>query len=579
MFIIFATINMIAAATFIVVVTGWETKDSLEQVQLRLKDSAILIASNAKEPLALGPTVEHQAAVRKLEEEIESRITFIDKNGVVIADSSKPSLAAVLKMDDHSGRPEVLQAMKEGIGDSARHSATLNKQMLYLAYRVDGKDGESLGYVRTALPSAEIAAKSWTRRAAVWSVALVFSLVALIATNRMLSWVLRPLEELTTAVDAIAKGDYGHRVAIENNDELGMLGGTLNRMSDELSTRIDEIQESEGRLSAVLEGMIEGVLALDGDHRVLFANSAAGRLLSFNPEKVIGEHLSRIVKSPSLFEQLGNTRDDRPSRSEISLSDDSILRCSTTALTGDSRPVVIVLHDITELRRLERLRQEFVANVSHELKTPLSSIKAYAETLSAGAIEDPENRLRFVREIEDQAERLHQLIIDLLSVARIESGQQTYDIESVVIHGVVQRCIESNRNRASARNIELVCEPSESQVVASADDEAVREIVDNLINNAIKYTPNDGKITVRWEKDGDTALIEVIDTGIGISEDDQQRIFERFYRVDKARSREMGGTGLGLSIVKHLTQFFGGTIDVSSVLNEGTTFTVRLPLA
>ncbi|MFT5522355.1 MAG: two-component system phosphate regulon sensor histidine kinase PhoR [Pirellulaceae bacterium] len=579
MFIIYATINLIAAATFIVVVTGWDTTNSMIQVQKRLTDSAKLIASNAVETLSSSPVESNQTTIRQLGRDIETRVTLINERGVVLADSSKANISAVLEMDDHSDRPEIVRAREDGIGASIRESASLKKQMHYLALRINGVDGKPLGYVRTALPSANIAAESWSRRMAVWSVALVFSIVALVATNWVLTWVLRPLGELTTAVDAIAKGNYNHRVDIKNNDELGMLGETLNRMSHKLSTHIEEVHESEGRLAAVLGGMIEGVLAIDGEQRVLFANSAAGRLLKFDSEKVQGKHLSQITDSLELSERLSKADEDDHQKFEIALSGDSIIRCSTTTLTGDSSPVVIVLHDISELRRLEHIRQEFVANVSHELKTPLSSIKAYAETLSAGAIEDPQNRLRFVHHIEEQAERLHQLILDLLSLARIESGQQTYDIEAVVIHNLIQRCVESHQDRAHSGNVALVFEPGDPNIAVSADEEAVREIVDNLINNAVKYTPENGNVSVRYRTEGNMAVIEVGDSGIGISEDDQQRIFERFYRVDKARSREMGGTGLGLSIVKHLTHFFGGTIHVSSVVDEGTIFTVRLPLA
>ena len=246
------------------------------------------------------------------------------------------------------------------------------------------------------------------------------------------------------------------------------------------------------------------------------------------------------------------------------------LAVHATPLPGDPCPgVVLVLYDMTELRRLESLRQEFVANVSHELKTPLSSIKAYAETLREGAINDPEHNLEFVQRIEDQADRLHELILDLISLARIESGQRTYEVEDVDVEPVVEACLEHHRPSAEAQQLSLQAEPPTDPVVVRADDEALRQILDNLVNNAIKYTPAAGHVRVGWRADGRSALIEVSDTGIGVSPEDQPRLFERFFRVDKARSRELGGTGLGLSIVKHLAQFFGGSVGVRSTPGQG----------
>jgi two-component system phosphate regulon sensor histidine kinase PhoR len=228
---------------------------------------------------------------------------------------------------------------------------------------------------------------------------------------------------------------------------------------------------------------------------------------------------------------------------------------------------------------LENLRQEFVANVSHELKTPLASIKAYAETLRLGAMNDPDNNLRFVHQIEDQSERLHQLILDLLQIARVESGEAAFEITEVPIGPVVDDCVAQHTEAAQRKQISLVVEPSKEELCVRADEDGLRAILDNLVGNAIKYTPPDGRVTIRWARDELFARLEVEDTGIGIAPQDQTRVFERFFRVDKARSREMGGTGLGLSIVKHLSQSFGGSVMLISALGSGSTFQVRLPLA
>jgi two-component system phosphate regulon sensor histidine kinase PhoR len=240
---------------------------------------------------------------------------------------------------------------------------------------------------------------------------------------------------------------------------------------------------------------------------------------------------------------------------------------------------VLVFHDVTELRRLERMRQDFVANVSHELKTPLASIKAYTETLLDWALHDENVNTRFLKRIEEQAERLNQLILDLLSLARLESGQEVYEHKPLALAPLVGSCIESHRGRAEARNLCLSLDlgPLDDETLIMADEEAIRQILDNLIDNAIKYTPEGGSVRVTCRMGGELVALEVADTGIGIPRDDLPRVFERFYRVDKARSRELGGTGLGLSIVKHLVQSIGGQITVDSRVGEGTRFTVQLP--
>jgi two-component system phosphate regulon sensor histidine kinase PhoR len=241
---------------------------------------------------------------------------------------------------------------------------------------------------------------------------------------------------------------------------------------------------------------------------------------------------------------------------------------------------VLVLHDTSELRRLERVRQEFVANVSHELKTPLAVIKVTVETLLAGAADDPAHRVGFLEQIDEQTDRLHALILDLLSLARIESGAEALEFQAVELEQAAQDCLERHRARAEAKGVDLDAEPlsAAAPVTAWADEEALGTILDNLVDNAIKYTPAGGRVRVRWRAADGEACLEVEDTGVGIPERDQSRVFERFYRVDKARARELGGTGLGLSIVKHLAQVMQGTVGVRSTVGRGTTFTVRLPV-
>jgi two-component system phosphate regulon sensor histidine kinase PhoR len=355
-------------------------------------------------------------------------------------------------------------------------------------------------------------------------------------------------------------------------------------MSTRLAGQFAQLEEDRQQLRAILSGMVEGVVALDAEQRVLFANERAAQLLDLHPQAVVGRKLWQVVRQRSLQDVVQRAlAGPEPCEEEVTWNGPATRHLTVHAarLPGSpSRGAVLVLHDTSALRRLERLRQEFVANVSHELKTPLAVIHACVETLLDGAADDPKNREMFLEQIKDQADRLHALILDLLSLARIESGTEVFEIQGVPLEQVAAACLERHRARAEANHQQLTAAATDGEqapVVAWADEEAVAQILDNLVDNALKYTPSGGRIAVRWWAEGDDVCLEVADSGIGISERDLPRVFERFYRVDRARSRELGGTGLGLSIVKHLAQAMHGSVRATSQLGKGSTFSVRLP--
>jgi two-component system phosphate regulon sensor histidine kinase PhoR len=432
-----------------------------------------------------------------------------------------------------------------------------------------------------------------------WALLAIVGLGVLALSYWLVAHVIRPLESLIKSAEAIASGDYTQRVYVENRDELGTLARTFNRMSQELNARMTQLSQTGDRQATVLGGMIEGVIAVDGRQRIVLANRAAGRLFDFRPPTAEGRSLLEVVRNHAVYEAVTKALATRqPQRLEtksgIQHPAASIqhLNVHVQPLPGEPCPgVVLVMHDTTELRRLESLRRDFIANVSHELKTPLTSIKAYSETLRNGAMNDPEASQRFLARIEEQSDRLHHLILDMLMLARIESDQQAFEIVPVDVAQVTNSCLENQRPAAQAKRIQLELQPSESPCRVRADYEGLREILDNLIDNAIKYTPEGGKVSVSWHdrhsgsrsedrgarSENSTVRIAVRDTGIGIKQDDQRRVFERFYRVDKARSRELGGTGLGLAIVKHLAQSFDGTVGVESEPGKGSTFWIELP--
>ncbi|MFO0876016.1 MAG: ATP-binding protein [Gemmataceae bacterium] len=391
----------------------------------------------------------------------------------------------------------------------------------------------------------------------------------------------RPVKELVQAVSRVGTGGVGPRVAADL--DVGGLAERFNRVSEELTARIAKLEDDRQQLRTILSGMVEGVVALDADQHILYANDRALELLELTTANSVGRPLWEVVRHRQLLDTVRSAQlRDQPFREELLWSGvtSRSLTVHAARLPGPpSRGTVLVLHDTTELRRLERLRQEFVANVSHELKTPLSVIKVCVETLLDGAVEDAQHRGRFLEQIANQADRLHALILDLLSLARIESGAELFDFEAVALEALAQACADRHRPRAEARQQTLIVAPGGESLRAWADEEAVGQILDNLLDNALKYTPEGGRIEIRCFRHEDQVCFEVADTGIGIPGADLPRIFERFYRVDKARSREMGGTGLGLSIVKHLVQAMHGTVRAASVTGQGTTFRVALPLA
>ncbi|MEX2173153.1 MAG: ATP-binding protein [Pirellulaceae bacterium] len=409
-----------------------------------------------------------------------------------------------------------------------------------------------------------------------------------IAGGGMATWycvrrIVEPLTELTRHVRAVSAGDEDRPAAIDSPDELGVLATAFNSLQRNLAARVDQIQENNERLQTVLGSMVEGVLAVGPDKTILLANEAGRELLDFATRTPVGRSLLEVTRARPVSEAVEQalvapspvvTEFDSPGAQRRTLS----LRA--TRMPGDPCPgVMVVLHDLSELRRLENLRRELVANVSHELKTPLAAIKAYAETLRLGAVNDPEHNLAFVHRIEEQADRLHQLILDILQIARLEQGQETFEIMAVPLTELIDECIHQFADAATAKQIVLQSDPPADGLAALVDEEGLRTILNNLVDNALKYTPPGGRVTIRCRADERTLTLEVQDTGIGIAAQDQARVFERFFRVDKARSRELGGTGLGLSIVKHLAQSFGGSASLDSQPGKGSTFRVQLPRA
>jgi two-component system phosphate regulon sensor histidine kinase PhoR len=577
LFLVYAALNLGLAVAYVALVAGWQRQLIQEQIELRLRDTALALQGRVADLLADGRKDRLGDVATELSRTAGMRVTITDPHGIVIADSDQdPSL-----MENHLQRWEFQEAAQRGIGKAVRLSNTVRRRMAYLAVRLD-REGQPAAYVRVALPLESIDLQLDALHRYLWVSASIVGGIALVLTYLITGRIMRPLYQLTDAAEAVAAGDYRQRLPVGTEDEIGTLAQAVDHMRRALTRQVIALQENSQRLETVLSSMLEGVLAVNADQRVLIANEASRTLLGIETREVIGRPLLEVTRNRVVREAVEESfRLDEPYEFEFEVSglQRRHLALRATRLPGEPCPgVVVVLYDVTDLRRLENVRREFVANVSHELKTPLAAIKAYAETLRMGAIHDTQHNEQFVARIEEQADRLHQLIQDLLHLARVESGREAFDIRDVSLRTVVESCLPGYQERAHAEQLTLDIEPFATDVVVRADEGGLGTILDNLVGNAIQYTPPGGRVIIRWHADRGSAVMEVEDTGVGISLREQARIFERFYRVDKARSRELGGTGLGLAIVKHLTQAFGGQVSVHSEPGKGSLFRVQLPM-
>jgi len=423
----------------------------------------------------------------------------------------------------------------------------------------------------------------------IWSLIAGLLLISMIVLSVLLSRFVASLHALQEGAERLSGGDFQQDVSIETGDEREETADAFNLMSRQLETELkrltqqkDDVFREGERLRTVLGAMIEGVVAVDNRQQILFANRAAYNIFDLPHREVENRPLVEVIRHPrvhQLVEEVLHHR--RLVTIEIDLPRKQlVLSVIASRLPGEpAGGVVMVFHDMTDLRRLENLRREFVSNVSHELKTPLASIQAYTDTLLEGGLEDPAINRKFLERIDEQAERLHMLILDVIKIAQVESGQEMFEMTAIDVAQMVDECVQDHAAVAESKRIQIEIRPPEGDAPlhVHADAEGFRTILDNLLDNAIKYTLEEGAVTIGWREDDNRIYLTVSDTGVGISQEHLGRIFERFYRVDKARSREMGGTGLGLSIVKHLTQVFGGGITVESQQGAGSTFTVELP--
>jgi len=517
--------------------------------------------------------------IRQLAADSGLRLTLIRRDGVVIADSSVAP-ERVPAMENHSHRPEVREALARGSGMSVRKSATTGETYVYAAQTLAGPRGEGL-ILRLAEPLEQLQALQGRLATSLALAALAAGLAILVTSLWLDRRLFQPLSRLIADARDIAAGRAA-RVQVPDEDELAALALALNRLAATAEEQFEVVRKERDQLRQILASMSEGVLVVGPDGRALMINPAFYRLFDLKGD-FAGRPVLEIIRHPRFARLIDDTlRHGEPQSGQIELAAPerrTLLLASSPLTLSGQHGAVVATRDTTDLTRVADMRKDFVANVSHELKTPLAAIRGYAETLRDGALEEPTTARRFTDRIVSQCRRLQELLDDLLTLSRLEGVAPALEREPVALGAVVHRAVELISAVAREKRVELAIETGEEPLPpVLGDPDGLERLVLNLLDNAIKYNRPEGRITLRLSRSDGEAVLEVIDTGIGIPPESIPRLFERFYRVDKGRAREEGGTGLGLAIVKHVAQTHGGQVEVESRIGQGSTFRVRLPL-
>ncbi|MHC5009782.1 MAG: sensor histidine kinase [Planctomycetota bacterium] len=567
-------------------IAGWiatnrVASDAAKEVRTTLEKQVLLLEALLAPSFPDEPSEAFQEGVHDLGARLGTRITVVRADGVVLGDSSEDPAV----MNNHGDRPEILASRDHEYGYAVRHSATLGTDMVYVA-RTLREGTEIVGYVRGALPAAHLTDRLTAVRSTILKAvgfALVVGLLAALVIARRLA---RPLRSMTRVASAIAGGDYEQRVDIRTRDEVGELGGAFNEMASRLAKEVATIREDRRELQAILEGMAEGVLALDADERVAVMNDAAGRILGVAPAHATGRPVRDLLRHPELPHAMVEAiRMASPRSSEIELMTEGRGRTvrlhASPLLTeeGERRGVILVLEEVSEGRRLDAIRRDFFANASHELKTPLAAIQGLLETVLDDPEMDADTRRGFLERVLRQTSRLADLVSEMLALARLEARSLEGKMTVVDIRGPVAEVVDDASPVADECGVRVSMSLPEVPAQVRGQEEGVRRIAGNLLDNAIQHSGRDAQVEVQVRVEDESVVLEVRDEGGGIAADQQERIFERFYRIDSGRARHAGGTGLGLAIVKHLVQALHGRIEVESQPGRGSVFRVRLPRA
>jgi two-component system phosphate regulon sensor histidine kinase PhoR len=525
---------------------------------------------------------------KRLGEQLGIRITYVAKDGAVIADSQVP-FSRVPNMDNHANRPEIIQAFDEDVGTSTRYSATLERDLIYAARRIDGLSSFAPGIIRVAVPFSVVKSRL-DRLSKNFVLIVAATLVATILISYALVRQLEaPIRSMISAAEAIGAGDYGQRIRIYPGQEFSPLAQAINQMAESIETHIQTITEQKQQLEAILNGMSEGVMVLDAKGKIQTINRALAKLIT-HPPATIGRRPLEVIRSAELQEACDRVLAEsdvpqiQPHNLEINLEEGRIFDVNIVQLRDQQGGIgaIVVFHDISQLKRLEKVREDFVANVSHELRTPLTSIQGYAETLLAEGKEESDTSRSFLEIILKHANHMTKIVDDLLQLARLETGEGPAETVSSDAATALLSAWSSCESLASEKDVRLENFLTDDGVLVQADLEELIQVFRNLLENAIKYSPSGSSIYVSCDLGSTFGTFQIQDEGPGIPIQAQQRVFERFYRVEKDRSDHSGSTGLGLAICRHIIQNHGGKIWVESPPKgetKGSAFLFSLPLA
>jgi two-component system phosphate regulon sensor histidine kinase PhoR len=551
----------------------------LEQTATDLKTRAALLDKQIRMLLSplRGETID--AICKEAGRLSATRITVILPDGTVIGDSREtPRL-----MDNHANRPEIATALAGQTGSSLRFSKTLMQEMLYVAVPIRDRQG-IVAVLRTSLPATAVETEI---RSIQLKIALGGCIIAMLAAG--ISWAIsrrisRPIEQMKKSAQQFAGGDLSHRLTSPATEEMASLADAMNQMAAQLDSRIETVINQRNQLETVLASMLEGVIAVDSEERIVSINRVAAQLFENEPENCRDKSIQEVIRSPALQQFIQRALSNPgPAEEDITVfqNEERVIDVKSSPLLDanqQQKGALVVFNDVTQMRRLENMRRDFVANVSHEIKTPLTAIKGFVETLQQGRVDKAEENERFLGIIQKHVDRLNSIVEDLLALSRIEQEDEHKEInfQQVKIEDIFQAAVQLCQSKAEEKKIRIDMD-CDKDATAIFDPTLIEQAVVNLLDNALKYSEPQSTVMLESNQQNSEVVISVQDHGIGIAQKHLPRLFERFYRVDKARSRKMGGTGLGLAIVKHIAQAHGGHVSVESQLGEGSRFSIHLP--
>lgn len=571
-------ISYVVIILFSVVVVGImsarQIKDALiQEIKTNLSAQVRIIALLSKGEI--------EKQIFSLADTSRARVTLIGASGWVLADSERE----VIKMDNHLNRSEVQEARIKDKGEAVRYSHTLGVDMLFIAIALH-EGSEIHGYIRLARPLYEVKKYVNQLYGNIFQNILVVIISSLLIAFIFSRKIMAPIEKVEQFTRKVCRDELPGTLLVESNDEIGRLAKNINCMVLEHQEKIRSIREEKGKLESAFASMTEGVLVLDRQDRIELINKGLQDILGDRyTTDIINKTPIEAFRNVALEDALNRFREIRtPVFDEIAFGDESPIILDVTisavhGLPGGEEKTMVVFHDVTRLKRLEKMREDFVANVTHEIKTPLTAIIGFIDTLQDGALEQPDTARKFLQIISENAHRLSRLVDDLITLSNIELGEMKLHIEGVAVTEIIGKALPVFEAKTAAKSLILDTHIPEDLPLIYADRDKVIQIVVNILDNAVKFTPDGGKITVSAFEDGkDSVVIEMRDTGKGIPKSEIPRLGERFYRADKTRSRELGGTGLGLSIVKHLLKAHQGRMEIDSQVGRGTTVSLYFPI-